>query len=255
MNTLEILRMQKLAGLITEQQYRIALTEEENPEQILNSTPSDIQNSLANFLNISQDELKQQVLDNEKEIKESIALTVILALPLLLEVAGNAINKVKTLTLSGEDKKFYQNWKERKKAAKKAKDKNQLEILKKEYQDKFASKYGEGLIGAGQSLHKAYTWPIVQVLKLGSLLPGKFGDWSRDASTRQKIADILYAVTVIFYAGIHAKSGIESILVNHNIEPVNFISTIIDSIKSSKNLKDAIKIGLALAVPKQQMPY
>lgn len=201
MNNIQILRMQKLAGLITEHQYRLAINEEENPEQVLNNTPSDIQSSLANFLNISQDELEQQVLDNEQEIKESIALTIILALPLLLEVAGGAINKMKTLTLSGEDKKFYQDWKERKKAAKKAKDKNQLEILKKEYQDKFASKYGESLIGAGHALHKAYTWPIVQVLKLGSLLPGKFGDWSRDPNTRQKVADILYAITVVFYAG------------------------------------------------------
>lgn len=255
MNTLEILRMKKLAGLITEHQYRAAINEEENPEQILNSTPSDIQNSLANFLNISQDELEQQVLDNEKEIKESIALTVILALPLLLEVAGSAINKVKTLTLSGEDKKFYQNWKERKKAAKKAKDKNQLEILKKEYQDKFASRYGEALIGAGHSLHKAYTWPIVQVLKLGSLLPGKFGDWARDENTRQKVADILYAITVIFYAGIHAKAGLENILTKHNVDPVNFITSIIDTVKSGKSLRDVVGYGLALAIPANQMPF
>ena len=248
MNNIQILRMQKLAGLITEQQYRRLLTEEENPEQVLKDTPDDIEDKVAKFLKISPEELETQALSGKDEqVNESIVITVLLALPLLLELAGEAINKAKSLSLSNEDKVFYLDWKARKKAAKEAKNKEELEALKKEYQDRFASKYGEALIGAGHALHKAYTWPIVQALRLGSLLPGRFGDWAKDPKQRQKIADIMYAVTMLFYGGMHAKAGIESLLSTHGIDVTNFTTSMLDTLKSGKSLRDVIAAGLEIA--------
>ena len=224
---------------------------EDNAEQVLKDTPAEIEDKLAKFLNISTDELEKQALANkdnkEEQVNESIAITVLLALPFLLELAGEAINKAKTLSLSKEDKVFYKDWKARKKAAKEAKDQAKLAELKKEYQQRFTSKYGESLIGAGHELHKAYVWPIEQALRLGSFLPGKFGNWAKNPDSRKKIADIMYAVTMLFYGGIHAKHGIESLLSTHGIDVANFTTAVIDALKSGKSLKDVISSGLEIA--------
>ena len=123
---------------------------------------------------------------------------------------------------------------------------NAIKQLDKEYNDKFASKYGKGLIGAGHALHKAYTAPIVQVLRLGSFLPGKFGDWAKDPKKREKIADIIYAVFMLFYGGIHAKHGISELLAHHGIDGATFATTVIDAAKSGKSLKDVVSAGIAM---------
>jgi len=257
MKKLETLRMQKLAGLITESTYRKIMSEiessnfieeEEDAEKILKDTPDDIEATLAKFLKMSPDELEQQVLnsDPKEEVNEALALTVLLALPMLLELAGAGLNKMKALSLTGEDKKFYEEWKQRRKAAKDSKNTAQLDALKKEYQQRFASKFGEGLIGAGHALHKAYTWPIVQALRLGSLLPGKFGDWAKDPKSRQKIADIMYAAGMLFYGGIHAKAGIEGLLSSHGVDATNFTTSVIDTMKSGKSLKDVVAAALEI---------
>lgn len=249
MNTLEILRMQKLAGLITEQQYRRALNEEETPEQVLKNIPDEIEQRLAKFLKMSHDELVAQALDSKKEnVNEGVGLTLILVLPLLLEVAGKALNKVKTLALSKEDNVYYMQWKVFMDTAKKSKDQAKIQELEKEYRDRFGSRFGQSLIGAGHSLHKLYTWPIVQVLKLGSILPGKFGDWAKDPKQRQKIADVMYAISMLFYGGMHVKQAIEGILSVHNIsDTTKFTNSVLDLAKSGKSLKDVIAAGLEIA--------
>jgi hypothetical protein len=228
------------------------IEEEENDAQkVLSDTPDDVENALAKFLKISPDELEKQVLANpngDTKVDESLTITVLLALPLLLEIAGKVINKIKTsFALSADDQKYYEGWKARKKAAKEAKDDAKIKLLDKEYNARFASKFGKGLIGAGHDLHKAYTAPIVQVLKLGSLLPGKFGDWAKDPKSRQKIADIIYAVSMLFYGGIHAKHGISELLAKHGIDGATFTTTVIDAAKSGKSLRDVIAAGVEIA--------
>ena len=228
------------------------IEEEENDAQkVLDDTPDDVENALAKFLKMSPDELEKQVKDNpkgDKEVDEALAMTIALALPLLLELAGKLINKIKTsFALSADDQKFYEGWKARKKAAKEAKDDAKIKLLDKEYNARFASKFGKGLIGAGHDLHKAYTAPIVQVIKLGSFLPGKFGDWAKDPKKRQKIADIIYAVTMLFYGGIHAKHGIQELLSQHGVDGATFTTTVIDAAKSGKSLKDVITAGFTAA--------
>jgi hypothetical protein len=219
-------------------------------QKVLDDTPDDVEDALAKFLKMSPDELEKQVLanpDGDKEVDESLALTVLLALPLLLELAGKVTNKIKTsFALSAEDQKFYDEWKTRKKKAKDSKDLALIKQLDKEYNDKFASKFGKGLIGAGHALHKAYTVPIVQVLRLGSFLPGKFGDWAKDPKTRQKVADIIYAVTMLFYGGIHAKHGITELLAQHGVDGASFTTTVIDAAKSGKSLRDVIAAAVEI---------
>jgi len=227
------------------------IKEEENEVQkVLDDTPDDVENALAKFLKMSPDELEKQVLanpDGDKEVDESLTLTILLALPLLLELAGKVTNKIKTsFALSADDQKFYDEWKARKKKAKDSKDLALVKQLDKEYNDKFASKFGKGLIGAGHALHKAYTAPIVQVLRLGSFLPGKFGDWAKDPKTRQKVADIIYAVSMLFYGGIHAKHGISELLAQHGVDGVSFTTTVLDTAKSGKSLRDVIAAGVEI---------
>jgi len=219
-------------------------------QKVLDDTPDEIEDALAKFLKMSPDELEKQVLSNpdgDEQVDESLAMTLLLALPLLLELAGKVTNKIKTsFALSKEDQVFYDNWKARKKEATQSKNQALIKQLDKEYNDKFASKFGKGLIGAGHALHKAYTAPIVQVLRLGSMLPGKFGDWAKEPKTRQKIADIIYAVTMLFYGGIHAKHGISELLAQHAIDGASFTTTVIDAAKSGKSLRDVIAAGIEI---------
>jgi hypothetical protein len=225
------------------------IEEDENDAQkVLDDTPDDVEDALAKFLKMSPDELEKQVLKNpegNKEVEESIGLTLLMAAPLLLELAGKLINKIKTsYALSPDDQKYYEGWKARKKAAKAAKDDAKLKALDKEYNARFASKFGKNLIGIGHDLHKAYTSPIVQVLKLASYLPGKFGDWAKDPAKRQKIANIIYACTMFFYGGAHAKHGLHELLAQSGVDPTTFADTIVNAAKSGKSLKDVVTIGL-----------
>lgn len=228
------------------------IEEEENDAQkVLDDTPDDVENALAKFLKMSPDELEKQVLQNpkgDKEVDESVALTVVLALPLLLELAGAGINKIKTsFALSDEDKKWLEKWKIRWKKAKNKKDQNFMNSLKKEYHNRLDSKFGKNLIGAGHALHKLYTAPIRLALRLGSLLPGKFGDWAKDPKKREKIADVIYAFAMFFYAGWQAFDGIQELLTRHGIEAASFAELVIDAAKSGKSLKDVAEIALEAA--------
>ena len=224
--------------------------EDNNAQKVLDDTPDDVEDALAKFLKISPDDLEKQVLKNpegDKNVEEALGMTLLLALPLLLELTGKVMNKFKTsLMLSADEQKFYDDWKVRKKKAKEAKDQAQIKQLDKEYNDKFASKYGKNLIGKGHALHKAYVFPIVQVLRLGSFLPGKFGDWAKDPKKRQKIADIMYAVFMLFYGGIHAKHGISELLAQHGVDGASFTTTVLDTAKSGKSLKDVISAAIAM---------
>lgn len=224
------------------------IEEENDAQKVLDDTPSDVEDVLAKFLKMSPEELEKQVLQNsegDKEVDESIALTVVLALPLILELAGAGINKIKTsFALSDEDKKWLNQWKIRWKKAKDKKDQKFMDSLKKEYHNRLDSKFGKNLIGAGHALHKLYTAPIELALRLGSFLPGKFGDWAKDPKKRQKIADIVYATTMLFYGGIHAKHGIQELLAHHGIDGASFTTTVLDTAKSSKSLKEVVASAL-----------
>lgn len=253
MNNIEKLRLQQLAGLISESEFIKKLFEAENedPQKVLDDTPDDVENALAKFLKMSPDELEKQVLKNpegNKEVDESLTMTILLALPLLLEITGKLLNKIKTsYALSPEDQKYYEGWKIRKKKAKDKKDDAKLKLLDKEYNNRFASKFGKNLIGIGHDLHKAYTAPIVQVLKLGSYLPGKFGDWAKDPKKRQKYANVIYAAIMFFYGGMHAKHGLSELLTQSGIDPGTFADTVVNAAKSGRSLKDVVAAGLEIA--------
>lgn len=228
------------------------IEEEENDAQkVLDDTPDDVENTLAKFLKMSPDELEKQVLQNpkgDKEVDESMALTIVLALPLILELAGKGINIIKTkFALSDEDKKWLAKWKIRWKKAKDKKDQKFMASLKKEYHNRLDSKFGKNLIGAGHALHKLYTAPIRLALRLGSFIPGKFGDWCKDPKMRQKIADVIYAFTMLFYAGWQAYEGITEILAQHGINAASFAELVIDAAKSGKSLNDVAEIALQAA--------
>lgn len=97
--------------------------------------------------------------------------------------------------------------------------------------DKNPSAIGEKLKKAGHQLHKAYTYPIERMLA-GVAYFQKKGSKLKDPKFRQKVANILYAATMLSVAG----AGIAE-----HIKHLDGVGPVV------KTMADGVKAGLSVA--------
>lgn len=248
----EFKRMQKLAGLITESEYKESL----NEEFLFEISDEDIEKAAASALKISPD----QVIDHEpseedKKVDEAITTTVITIaglIPPALNLVGNVANKAKQMfglndnekkeldklnkLISGKEK--YIEDLDVKDSSKEEEEREKLEALKKQRDEKFGTKMGNMAKHAGHSLHEAYTYPIRKMLQFIAWTSEKFGKKSKfsDEKYREKIANIIYATVMFGIAGYGIFSHIKHLV---GVTPV--ITTIADGVKAGKSVADVVK--------------
>jgi hypothetical protein len=254
----EAKRFQKLAGIITENQEIILEGEDKN----LVSDPR-ILALAAKILKQPVDKVEDKVdavltgkeEKNTENVNESLAITLTLALPMILEAGGSIAGWInKKFGLSKEELEEYKKWQAEykgiegniKKFSEKAKTdpktkkyvdskKAELAKMKEEGSKKFGGKIAKFLKEAGHSLHSLYTSPIRALLWTLSLFTPKGSDL-RDAKIREKIANIIYAAGMIAFAG----AGMY-----HSLTHLSGVSeaatAIIDGTKTGKSASEIIK--------------
>jgi len=228
------------------------LTEVENAEKVLADTPDNIEAAFAKALKMSPEELEKKLTskDEKEQLDESLTVTLLLLLPAILNLVGGLSNKIKQqFGLTDAEKAEYKKLKQQIKDIKEKHDiskidnpfndtpeqkkaKGYIKKLEADINEKFGSKFGKDAKEAGHKLHHVYTAPITQFLRLGALLPGKFGAWAKDAKTRQKVADIIYAVAMLYFGGMHMKHGLHSILSKHGVDVAQIADTVANGYKS-----------------------
>lgn len=192
----------------------------------------------------------------EEDLNESLAITFALALPMILEAGGSLINLIKrNFGLDKKKMEEYKKWDleyeqlkkeigEHKKSlnslsnpSEKTKHEEMMERLKKmkeERDEKFGTKIGEKLTHAGHSLHRVYTGPIRALLwGISKFTPPD--SKLRKKEIRDKIANIVYAVLMVGYAGYG---------VWHSISHLSGVSeaatAILDGTKGGKSVSEIL---------------
>lgn len=235
------------------------LTEAEEAEKVLADTPDDIEAALAKALKISPAELEKKITskDEKEKLDESLAVTIALLLPAILELTGGVLNKIKQQFLPTEQRDELNDLLQQIKDIRKKHDiskfvdnpfndtpeqkraKGQIKQIKKEIEDKFGAKVpwlkwdeekgfvrdDKSLKTLGHKLHHVYTSPIVAFLRLASIVPGA-PKILKDKGSRQKIADIIYAVAMLIMGGAHVKHGIQDILASHGVDAAKLADTV-----------------------------
>jgi len=237
------------------------LTEAEDAEKVLADTPDEIEAALAKALKMSPKELEKKILskDEKEKLDESLTATIALLLPAILELTGGAMNKIKQLFLPADQREELDQMLQQIKDIRKKHDigkfidnpfndtpeqkqaKGYIKKIKKEIEDKYGAKVpwlkwdeekgtfvgdSKSLKSLGHKLHHLYTFPVNQLLRLASILPGKAGSWAKDSKTRQKVADIMYAVAMLWLGGTHVKHGLHDILAGHGVDAVKLADTV-----------------------------
>jgi hypothetical protein len=201
---------------------------------------SDIVKALAKVVDMEPKDVVAKIKADKEEVNEiaiTTAITIAGLLPAAMELVGGAFNKSKnSFKLNEKEKTEYlalqQFYKE-------AKDKDEKKRLKKEMEP-YESKIGNWFKDAGHSLHKAYTAPIRGLLWMASKLAPKDSSL-KDKEKREKIANVIYAASMIGIAGYGVASHIG------HLKGVSDVAiTIADSIKGGKSIKDAALGGLEL---------
>ena len=256
------------------------LTEAEEAEKVLADTPDEIEAALAKALKMSPDELEKKITSKDKKEKldEGLAVTIALLLPAILELTGSVLNKIKQQFLPAEQRdelnklltqikdirkkhdigKFVDNpfndTPEQKQA------KGHIKKIKKEIEDKFGAKVpwlkwdeekgfvrdDKSLKSLGHKLHHVYTSPIVLFLRLASLVPGA-PKVLKDKGSRQKIADVLYAFTMLWLGGTHVRHGLHDILASHGVDVVKLADTVGNGYKTGLSFAEVAGEALNVA--------
>jgi len=255
----QFLRMQQLAGLITESEYKENIKETFIFEEV---SDEEIKKAVAAALNISPDQvINHNPSEEEKKVNEielTTFITIAGLIPPALNLAGNAANKAKQM--------FGLNDKEKELLAqlnKKIKDKEELiEKLDKENDPKeekerellaqlleqrdkqFGTKLGNMAKHAGHTLHEWYVIPIKKFLQFTAWTYEKVGKKTKlsDEKYREKIANIIYATAMVGIAGFAIFSHIGHLA---GVSPV--LGVIADGFKAGKSTVDIIK-GAALLI-------
>lgn len=235
------------------------LTEAEDAEKVLADTPDDIEAALAKALKMSPDELEKKITSKDKKEKldESLTVTLALLLPALLELTGGIANKIKQQFLPAEQRDDLNDLLQQIKDIRKKHDigkfidnpfndtpeqkqaKGHIKKIKKEIEDKYGAKVpwlkwdeekgfvrdDKSLKTLGHKLHHVYTSPIVAMLRLASMVPGA-PKILKDKGSRQKIADIIYAVVMLIMGGVHVKHGLHDILAAHGVDAAKLADTV-----------------------------
>ena len=232
--TEEILLLQKRAGIINETEYKQKLEELLLEGENLNLVKDPKILALAakivkEPINKIEDKVEKALTGNEEkskeEVNEALALTLALALPMLLEAGGSLADLIKQkFGLTKEQALEYTKWKTRRKELKrtidsygdpeenvkltdpKEKEKydkmiKQLKAMDEEGDKQFGSEFGDKLTKAGHGLHKIYTSPIRALLWVISKFTPKDSDLRKE-EIREKIANIIYATGMVVFAGV-----------------------------------------------------
>lgn len=265
----EFLRMQQLAGIINESEYKKYTSTLKTRNILLRETilsevsQDDINKAIAKATKVPIDKIEDILSDKDKnndknKLEEgSLLITLALLAPILLEAVGWLTNKVKRQFLSGQEKKELEILKKKiedKKLEKKNLDKKSFGLSKNEFElekqikhlehemdEKFGSKIGNWFKSAGHELHKAYTVPILLILEgIATVQRWKGNKESlfQDPEYRQKIANIVYAVIMIGIAGV----GIAGSL-SHLTGVKEVMSVILEAVKGGKSIKDTVVLA------------
>lgn len=260
----ELLRMQMLAGIITESQYKQELNElplyENDEAESSSEVPSDIIQTLAKVTKASTEDVKDsfdEKDDSKQPTNEIAGSTLILLaslLPVILEGIGIGANWIarntgKNKAEIAQLKKFNAKIEEKEKLIKtldKKDDKREArerEILKKLIEERdniWGSDFGQWAKESAHKLHHAYTWPIRTFLKGWAMF--KKDSKLKDKKYREKVANIIYAIAMSLYAGHGILSHLGHL---HGVASVS--TAIAEGIKEGKSLVDIFK-GIALMI-------
>jgi polyhydroxyalkanoate synthesis regulator phasin len=260
----EAKRFQQLAGILNEE-YRKKLEEIvlEGEDKNLVTDPR-ILALAAKITKQSVDKVEDKVdavltgkeEENKEEIKESLAITLTLALPMILEAGGSLAGWInKKYGLSKEELVEYKKWQSEYSKLKKTVDsysdsvkltdpktkryvdnkKAELAKMKQEGSEKFGGKISKLLKEAGHGLHSVYTSPIRALLWTISLFTPKGSDL-RNPKIREKIANIIYAAGMIGFAGYGIFHSIQ-----HLVGVSEAATAIIDGAKGGKSVGEIVK--------------
>ena len=188
----------------------------------------------------------------DKELNEVVmtAITIAGLLPTIMEAIGGLSNWIarntgKSKKQIAQLKKFNAKIEEKEELVKKldkANDKKneekQRSIIKKlieERDNRWGSDFGQWMKTAAHKLHSAYVFPIKKILA-GIAFFQKKDARLKDPKYREKVANVLYAITMAIVAG----AGILSHL-GHLSGVGNISITIADMVKEGSSLKDIFK--------------
>ena len=245
----EFRRMQLLAGIINENEYKI------NEKIISEISDEEIEKAAASALKLSPDQvINHEPSEEEKnKVDESIltAITIAGLIPPALNLVGDVTNKAKQMFgLSDEekveleklnklikDKEKYIKTLDKKNSPKEEEERSKLEQLIKQKDKKFGTKLGNWAKHASHGMHKTYTYPIRKMLQFVSWTAKKFGKKTKlqDEKYREKIANIIYATTMLGIAGYGIVSHISHLA---GVGPV--INTLADGVKAGKSVADIV---------------
>lgn len=262
-NINEVKRMQLLAGILNEE-YRKKLEETvlEGEDKNLVTDPR-ILALAAKITKQSVDKVEDKVdavltgkeEENKEEIKEALAITLTLALPMILEAGGSLAGWInKKFGLSKEELVEYKKWQagynQLKKTIESYSDsvkltdpkikryvdnkKVELAKMKEEGDKKFGGKISNFLKEAGHGLHSLYTSPIRALLWTISLFTPKGSDL-KNPKIREKIANIIYAAGMIGFAGFGIYESVKSL-----IGVSEAATAIIDGVKGGKSVSEIV---------------
>jgi polyhydroxyalkanoate synthesis regulator phasin len=260
----EMKRLQQLAGILNEE-YKKKLEEIvlEGEDKNLVTDPR-ILALAAKITKQSVDKVEDKVdavltgkeEENKEEIKEALAITLALALPMILEAGGSLAGWInKKYGLSKEELVEYKKWQSEYNKLKKTVDsysdsikltdpktkryvdnkKAELAKMKQEGSEKFGGKISKFLKEAGHGLHSLYTSPIRALLWTISLFTPEGSDL-RNPKIREKIANIIYAVGMIGFAGYGVYHSVQ-----HLVGVSEAATAILDGVKGGKSASEIVK--------------
>lgn len=201
---------------------------------------------------------------DKTELGESLAGTIGLLLPAILELTGTLTDSIYQKLQTDPSKvaaiKKYNDDQDRvaKKAGigtwgikwldnpfndspKEKEAKAEIKRLEKEKDAKFGTQFGKYMVKAGHKLHALYTKPIKDMIAgIAFFIPedSKLA-FLKDEKTQQKIANILYAAIMIFIGVGHVVHDISHF---HGIKDV--VDAILNTDKVGISLKELIDVGL-----------
>lgn len=259
----EFYRMQRLAGIITEGEYKANTLFEGEEAENVEKIPDNILSLIAKAAKKSPEQVKQTIKNKEEgkpsedKVDESIvgiALTLMGLLPLAMEAIGGLSNwisrntgkskdeiaQLKAFNKKIEEKEKYIKSLDKKDDKREMKERESLKSMIKQRDDIWGSDLGQWMKHYAHKLHHGYTWPIRTLLKgIGWVTGNK---QLKDKKFREKLANILYAITMAGIAGAGILSHLNHL---HGVGPVTM--TIADGVKEGKSIADIVKsIGLAI---------
>jgi hypothetical protein len=224
--------------------------------------PDNILKLIAKTVKQPVDKVEKVVTGEEKvteeELNEGIILTsvtILSLIPVAMEAIGGLSNwiarntgkskaeiaQIKKFNAEIEEKEELIKTLDKRDSKREFKERELLKKLIEERDDIWGSDFGQWMKTWGHKLHKAYVWPIKKLLQ-GIAFFQKKDSKLKDPKFREKIANILYAITMASVAGIGILSHLGHL---SGVGPV--LITIADGVKEGKSITDIAK-GISLFI-------